>query len=156
VASLIPTIGRRSCSSENPERLEVSENLGRVLVAIRRRFREGLQDRAFQRLGRIGRHNPQRRRVALQDPVDDLARLRALEWRAPREPLVEQHSQTEDVGSSIHFSSADLLGRGVSDVAKVASHVVPRRWNGLLRQSQVEELYDAVGRTMTFSGFTSR
>ena len=84
----------------------------RAALAI---LREHLQDEGLQ-LPRNGRIEPrQRRRLRVEQRVDDGDRVRAFERPPAGEKLPEQHAQREDVRARVDVAAQGLLGRHVRD-----------------------------------------
>ena len=89
---------------------EVDYQFVRRLIPARRVLLEALPDDALQ----IGRHVIGEAGkgfwLRLRDPIDGVSARGAREWQPPRDHLVEQHPEREDVGPPIDGEPTDLLG----------------------------------------------
>ncbi len=115
---------------------------------------------------RLGEGSGQLGRVLLQDRIHRVDSRVAHKGLFPRENLVKDCPEGEDVGSVVNDQSPHLFGRRVADRAQDGSRARSaasrsgirsrRLWGGLAGEAEVEDLDAAVLVKKRFPGFKSR
>ena len=137
------------CRGETPPSFpEVRQELGRAGVAVV----GGLREAAVEHALHDGPRGPERRLGQargrlLQNGVERLDAGLTAEGRFPRQHLVEQRAEGEEVAARVHVAPPHLLGRHVGGGAKDAPgvRVAPRRRVGsaLEGRSRTQQLGEA-------------
>ena len=131
-----------------PKTVEILGHFGSDLIAIVHVLHHRLEDDVLEIRGNLGHELPDRDRVLVQDRVRHRHRLIADEGKLPRQELVHENAEREEIGPAVHLLAGHLLrghvGRGSHDGSALRDRAPARD----LGKTEVHHLDPALGRAL--------